>query len=203
MAPVSEHLYHVFRTMIDYHHDPSGATQDTTVYATYTDLTAAKEAAKVALFSEGYEQEWFTTFDVLDKPEEWTHGDGNVVYAQAPEGEVFIVGIKTALNTQQLEGSASHEVEGELDHVVQTIIHYSKDRCGADRETEIPGTFRTYDEAKNFAATCLLDEEVTKDDFEEYDEYDEQDDWPFGPDVVVHAVGKNGDNSVVSVIKKG
>ncbi|KAJ9635078.1 hypothetical protein H2201_007678 [Coniosporium apollinis] len=203
MAPVSEYLYHVVRTMIDYHHDPSGASQEITVNGTYTDLSAAKTAAKTALFDDGYEEEWFTTFDIKGDPEEWTHGDGNIVYARAPEGEVFIVGIKTAPNMLEVEDSANHKIESELYHVLQTTIHYSKDRSGGDRETEIPGTFTTYDAAKDFAATCLLDEEVTKDDFEEFDEFEGQDDWPYGSDVVVHAVGVNGDNSIVSVIRKG
>ncbi|TKA53632.1 hypothetical protein B0A49_13766 [Cryomyces minteri] len=184
MATLSDNLYHVLRTTIDYHHDPSGASQQTTVDGTYTDLAAAKETAKNILFTEGYKKEWFTTLDILTESEAWTHGDGNIVYARTPE-------------VQRKESI-------ELYHVLQETIYYSKDRSGATRDTEIQGTFRSYDAAREAAATCLLDEEITKEDYDKFDKLDDNklDDWPFGRDVLSHAVGRNRDEFLVSVVRK-
>jgi hypothetical protein len=48
----------------------------------------------------------------------------------------------------------------------------------------------------------LLDKEdgLTREEYEEYDEKDEyKDDWPYGEDVLVHAVNPNGENYLVEV----
>jgi len=198
----SEDLYHVKRIMVDHKNDPTGALQKVDIRGTYTDLSNAKAAAKNALFEEGYEKEWFTVYDVRDGQDDWKHGDGFFVYAKAPEGEVFTVGLETAPNHAKFIGNDAGKVESEMYHVLQTTIHYNIDRSGASRDTSLEGTFRTFDEAKKAALTCLLDEDIRKENFVEFDEYTGQDDWAYGEDTMVHAVAQGGENSLVQVIKK-
>jgi hypothetical protein len=46
----------------------------------------------------------------------------------------------------------------------------------------------------------LIDQKVRKDSFAEYNEKDKQgDDWPYGDDVLVHAVTETGENFQISV----
>lgn len=202
LADKSENFYHIMGTMIDYHRDPTGALQNRRICGTYTDLNSAKAAASHALLDQGYEEAWFTNFDVKTRQQDWAHGDGTIVYARAPAGEVFTVTIQTAPNSFAFAGDAENKVTGELYHVLQTTIHYDKDRSGAVQDAEILGSFETYPAAKQMALTCLLDEDVTKESFAEYDENVGQDDWPFDSDVMVHAVGETGENVVIAVVEQ-
>lgn len=59
----SEFLYHVKRTIIDFAEDKSGATQITDILGTFTELTAAKSAARSGLASEGYVKDDFETYE--------------------------------------------------------------------------------------------------------------------------------------------
>ena len=64
------------------------------------------------------------------------------------------------------------------------------------------GTYPTREEARKAARTVLLDSEVTKKDFADWDEFDDARDineWPFGEDVLVHAVAETGENFNVAV----
>jgi hypothetical protein len=196
-----ENLYHLKRTMIDYHKDPSGATQDVRICRTYTDLHAAKAAARYALFNEGYEMDWFPTFEYHSEESSWKHGDGIMVFAVAPDGEQYTVGIETAPNALNLKGNNQGQVEKELFHVLQTTIFTDKNPSGASRETNIEGTWESYEAAKLAADKVLLDADVSKDSFVKYDENVGKCDWKYGDDVVVHAVGVNGDNILVSIVK--
>lgn len=198
----TEMLYHVKLTMVDFKHDPTGALQKVDICGTYTDLEQAKTAAKNALIQSGYEESWFPVYDTRDTSKEWTHGDGVFVYAKAPEGETFTVSLETTPDTLGLKGNADGKVEEKLFYVLQTSIHYDADRSGARRDTSIGGTYTSFDKAKDVAVTCLLDEDVTKDSFLEFDEYSGQEDWAYGEDVMVHAVGGEGENYLVAVITK-
>ncbi|ORY16529.1 hypothetical protein BCR34DRAFT_94779 [Clohesyomyces aquaticus] len=198
---MSEMLYHVKRTIVDLKNDVTGALQKVDIRGTYTDLAKAKEAAKREIVDEGYEKDDFPVYDVKGDPDEWKHGDGIFVYAEAPEGEKFWVRIETTPNELNLKGT-NGKVEEKLFHVIQTTIHYNKDRSGAIRDTSIEGTFTNFDDAKKKALTCLLDEDVSKSDFAEYDEFTGQQDWAFGEDTIVHAVGVAGENYVVAIIRK-
>jgi hypothetical protein len=116
----AEFLYHVKRTILDFHEDKSGATQITDVLGTFTDLAAAKAAARSALASEGYLKDDFEVYEEKDQTdsEEWKHGDGVLVYAKAPAGQEFDVRLDTKPNMMKLKGNASGEVEG--------VLHYGK-----------------------------------------------------------------------------
>jgi hypothetical protein len=115
-----EYLYHVKRTITDFAEDKSGATRVTDVLGTFTNLAAAKNAARSALASEGYIKDDFDVFETKDEtsPEEWKHGDGCLVFAKAPRGQEFDVRLDTKPNVLKLKGNASGEVDG--------FLHYGK-----------------------------------------------------------------------------
>ena len=87
---------------------------------TFTDLSAAKAAARSALASEGYLKDDFEVYEEKDTadPDEWKHGDGVIVYAKAPAGQEFDVRLDTKPNPLKLKGNAAGEVEG--------VLHYGK-----------------------------------------------------------------------------
>jgi len=197
----SDMLFHIKRAITNITSDPKGATQSVAIRGTYTDLAAAKAAARTALLDEGYEKASFETYDVKDGSGTWNHPDALVVFAKGADGETLTVALETTPNDAGLEGNAEGKVEGPLFHTLQTTIHYNFDRSGGKRETSLEGSFRGYEEAKEKALKCLLDEDVTKKDFAEYDEFSGQDDWEYGEDVLVHAVAVGGENYLVSVVE--
>jgi hypothetical protein len=122
---LEEFLYHVERTITDFAEDKSGATRVTDILGTFTNLTAAKNAAHSALASEGYVKDDFETYEVKDEtdPEEWKHGDGCLVFAKAPRGQEFDVRIDTKPNVLKWKGNASGEVEGFLHYGKRLFLH--------------------------------------------------------------------------------
>jgi len=196
----SDLLYHIKRTITDYAEDKSGATRIVDVLGTYTDLKAAKAAARNALAGEGYLKDDFEIYEENEGSETWKHGDGVIVWAKAPAGQDFEVEIDTKPNVNELKGNASGLVEGHLHYVLQTTINYNNDRIGGVQTTEIEGTYTTRKAAFEAAKTTLLDSEVTKESYAEYEERDEEkDEWPYGEDVLVHAVSQTGENFQVAV----
>jgi hypothetical protein len=118
-----ELLYHVKRTIIDFSHDSlmnsSGATEATDILVTYTDVSSAKAAARSALRNEGYLEDDFEEYEENDERRTWAHGDGVIVFARAPAGQVFEVRLDTKANAFKLKGAAStNEIQGHL--------HYGK-----------------------------------------------------------------------------
>jgi hypothetical protein len=199
---VPEFLYHIKRTVTDYHEDKSGATRLVDILGTFTDLTAAKKAAFSALASEGYLRDDFEFFESKNEvaPEEWKHPDGVATFAKAPAGQEFEVRLDTKPNTAGLVGNADGEVEGHLHYVLQTTIDYNNDHIGGIQTTEVEGTYMTRKEAHAGAKDCLLDDEITKASFAEYDEKEQfKGEWPYGDECLVHAVGETGSNFLVSV----
>ncbi|PVH76143.1 hypothetical protein DL98DRAFT_465507 [Cadophora sp. DSE1049] len=198
---MSDLLYHVKRTIIRYDEDPSGATRDVDILGTFTDLAAAKAAANAGL-SVSYLK---TDFDVYEQKsetpaEEWKRGDGVMVFAKAPAGQQFEVGLDTEVNATGFKGNEQGEVEGFLHYVLQTTINYNIDRTGSSQLTQVEGTFPTRALAFAAALTTLLDDEVTRESFAEYDVKDDfVGDWPYGDECLVHAVGMTGENFVVRV----
>lgn len=110
----SDLLYHVMRTIVDFHKDESGATQIADILGTFTDLAAAKAAARSGLASEGYIKDDFEIYEENDGKSSWTHGDGVLSYAKAPAGQVFEVRVDTSPNSLKFKGNADGEVEGHL-----------------------------------------------------------------------------------------
>jgi hypothetical protein len=200
MTSVSENIY-VLKRYATEKHEPDGSTENVALFGTYTDLAAAKKASYAILAFEGYEKEFFQTYELNDGKKEWTHGDGIMVYAVTPSGEKFRVQIETEPNTLELKGDGRGKVSDDLWHIMQTTIHYNVDASGTARTTTIEGTYRSEGEAKKVAATVLLSDDVKKEDFAEYDVYEGQDEWGYGEEVVVHAVGVSGENILVGVVK--
>jgi len=113
-----ELLYHVKRTIIDFAQDKSGATRTTDIFGTFTDLAAAKAAARSALPSEGYLKDDFVEYEENDGTKEWKREDGVIVFAKAAAGQEFVVRLDTTPNALHFKGNASSEVEG--------YLHYDK-----------------------------------------------------------------------------
>jgi hypothetical protein len=203
---IPEQLFHTTLTVVDYHLDTSGSTRDVHVLGTHTSLPAAKAFALAALELLGYEPDDFEEYAArVDTPlEEWKHGDGVMVYAKAPKGHEFYVGLDTKPNTESLPAGPKDTLQlpeghDHLHYVLQNRTDYNQDKSGAFQTTEIQGCYLRREHALAAAKTTL------QEDREEYAQYDERDDedsegeWPFGDEVVVHAVAQTGDNYTVAV----
>lgn len=84
--------------------------------------------------------------------------------------------------------------------VLQTTIYYNNDSTGGVQTTEIAGTYPTRKSAREAAKNVLLNDEVTKESFAEYDEKElETDEWPYGEDILIHAVAETGENFKIAV----
>lgn len=201
----NENLYLIKLTAINLKKEPAGSAQDVSIKGTFTSLPAAKAFCKTLLTSLGYDKEFFPTYDVRSEyAGDWPHGDGVQVYASVPDSEIFKVELETEPNKFGLKAEGEDgRILRELWHVLQVTIHYNIDRSGAKRDSTVEGSYETVQQARQAALAALLDEDVTKENFAEYDEFKDQKDWPYGEDVVVHAVGQSGENYLVKVLKTG
>jgi hypothetical protein len=201
MSNSPELLYHIILTVIDYHVDPSGAKRSTYVLGTHATLEAAKNSAFRVLDTMRYEPEDFVEYAVHSSSSgEWDHGDGVLVYAKAPAGQVFLVSIQATPNDDKLlmdlnGGIFMPKGISSLHYVMQTTIDYNKDRTGCVQEVQIEGTFIHRDDAYA-AARKLLDPL----DYADYDTPEEMaGEWPYGEEVVAHAIAETGQNIIVEV----
>ncbi|KAK5190939.1 hypothetical protein LTR96_009299 [Exophiala xenobiotica] len=207
-APNGDNLYHIIFSASNSPKDVNEEVEKLRICGTFTDLKAAKVAAHKTLFEAGYEQEWFTEYDT--QPQEFVEHNikrrtGLCVYAVSPDKTIFRISVATTPNVQGFQAMGEdHKIHFDLYHVVQTNVEYSEDESGLARETNVEGSFKTYEEARKFASEVLLAPEdgVTKESFEQYDEAGPGDkDCGYGENVIVHAVGQNGENILVSVLK--
>lgn len=200
-------LFHTMLTVIDYHTDTSGSTRTVYVLGTHTALEAAKAFSLTALSDLGYTPDDFAEYETGAKipASEWTHGDGVIVYAKAPAGQVFTVSLDTTPNNENLPEGENHTVKypegfNHLHYVLQTKTDYNQDKSGAYQTTEIEGCYVRRADALSAAKMALA--EMDKQGFSQYDERDSEEEkgqWPFGDDVIVHAVAETGENYSVSV----
>ncbi|KAH7009177.1 hypothetical protein B0J12DRAFT_752178 [Macrophomina phaseolina] len=204
---IAESLFHVKRI---FHHPTPGHANSIlqpSIRATYTDPAKAKTYALRALLDEGYQPEQFLELHMrhgtqAEKPSTWPYGDDVSVWAKTVE-------IETTPNTLSsvLDHDGDGRVKEPLFFLVQTTIDYAKDWSVGSRQTTIQGVFRTRDETAARALTVLLgqggerEREIKKSDFASYEENAGQDDWPFDSNVMVHAIGENGLNILVAVVK--
>jgi hypothetical protein len=203
---IPELLYHTTLTVIDYHTDTSGSTRTVYVLNTHTTLEAAKAFAGRALQTLNYVAEDFTEYEqrATSPVETWKHGDGVMVYARAPAGQEFLVGLDTKPNTESLAAGVDSTLKlpdptAHLHYVMQTKTDYNQDKSGAFQTTEIEGCYVHRADAIRAAKNCLVGERA---DFAQYDERDSVEmtgQWPFGEDVVVHVVAQTGENYTVAV----
>merc|ERR1712230_37672 len=181
-APDGENLYHILFSVSNSPKDVNEEVEKLRICGTFTDLKAAKASAHKTLFEAGYKQEWFTEYDT--QPQEFDKHNikrttGLCVYAVAPDKTVFRISVATTPNVQGFQAAGGdHKIHFDLYHVVQTNVEYSEDESGLARETNVEGSFKTYDEAGPNDKDC-----------------------GYGENVIVHAVGQNGENILVSVLK--
>ncbi|KAK3317352.1 hypothetical protein B0T19DRAFT_290281 [Cercophora scortea] len=207
-AAVPEELFHTILTVIDYHADTSGSTRTVYVLGTHTSLAAAKAFTLHALQDLKYEPEDFAVFATraTTPAEDWKYGDGVLVYAEAPAGQIFLVGIDTKPNTESLpNGPDSTPLlprdYTHLHYVLQNKTDYNQDKSGAYQSSEIEGCYVYRADAVNAALALLAPDKA---EFAQYDERtsvhdDPESDWPYGEDVFVHAVAETGENYTVAV----
>jgi hypothetical protein len=87
--------------------------------------------------------------------------------------------------------------------VLQTKVDYNADRSGEAQATDVEGVYARRADAVAAARRCLVSADVTRGDYAQYDEREDDGkddgDWPFGENVVVHAVAQTGENYLVAV----
>ncbi|KIH87760.1 hypothetical protein SPBR_05255 [Sporothrix brasiliensis 5110] len=215
MSGIPELLYHTTLTVLGKDGETAAPTRSVYVLGTHATVEAAKAFASKALQDLGYEPSDFVQYDVRDGTQPLAHGDGVVVYAKAPAGQEFIVGLDTTPNDQgflagpdgtiQLsahpdnDGKREKDLARHLHYVLQTAIDYNAWVGDAFEKTDIEGCYVHRADAFAAAKKCL---KGTGYDFAQYDQRDdlrETDEWPFGDDVLVHAVSQSGENFSVSV----
>jgi len=205
-SSVPEEVFHTTLTVVDFHHDTSGSTRDVYVLGTHTTLSAAKAFALSALSHLGYQPDDFLEYTTrVNTPSEaWKHGDGVMVYATAPAGHEFLVGLDTKPNTESLPAGPDNTLllpdgHDHLHYVIQNRTDYNQDKSGAYQITEIQGCYARRDDAWTAAkATLQADQEK----FVQYDDRDDAEsdsEWPFGEEVIVHAVAYTGEMYTVAV----
>lgn len=193
-----EQLYHILFITSHLQKDPNGRFQKLRIPGTYISLESAKTAAHQCLFDAGYEREWFKKYETGMDNE-----DGQVVLAVAPAGSTYRVRIATTPNTvgKPLSKHEDGRITTDLYYVVETKAVLEVEE---NRDINIEGIFTSYRDARDYALRVLLNAEdgVSKETFAEYDEAEPGlADCGYGDNMLVHAVGNNGENFLISVIK--
>lgn len=201
----SDSLFHVVLTTSHLEKDVNCKVEGVRICGTFDSLPAAKALAHRCLFDQGYEQEWFTTFKTQHDAQVIDHKEDKIVEATGPAGEVFTVTVSTIPNSFQFVSTTdTKRITMALYHVVQSIIHYDVDEGGQNRETTIQGSYTTYKQARKVAHGLLLrsEEGIDRDIYGQYEEAAPGElDCGYGENVIVHAVGENGSNYLVSILK--
>lgn len=213
---VPENLFHTILTASrdDNEHQGPGSR---VIYplASHATLDAAKAFALKALPLLGYSHFNFESVyerQSRDTAEESSTllEDGIMVHARRPGAHDFLVSIITAPNNEKLPAKADGHGDlalpsgiSHLYYIMQTRIDYNADRTGAFQDTTIEGTYVRKADAVAAAKKCLISDEKDKGDFEVYEERDGYkigEDWPYGEEVLVHAVAGTGENFEVAVM---
>lgn len=211
---VSENIYHVLLITSHISKNPNGETEKIQVLGSYASLEIAKAAAQSCLFDAGYEKEWFREYKTRPEELEQRKGPyrtpGLAVLAVAPDGTAFRVHILTTPNTANWEGEKKEGEEGQsgltpaipsdLYYVVQTTFEYED---SDEKDINVEGMSTSYHEARELASRVLLSPEdgIDKNSFARYDEAKANEaDCGFGENIIVHAVGGNGENYLVGVL---
>ncbi|KAK4245978.1 hypothetical protein C7999DRAFT_33608 [Corynascus novoguineensis] len=204
---IPRQLFHTTLTVIDFHHKTSCTTKDVYVLGTHTTLPAAESFALGALELLGYQAGDFDEYATrVDTPvEKWKHGHDVLVCARgAPEGREFLIGVVAKPNTESLPEGEGHTLKlpegGEhLYYVLKSTIDFNQDKSDSFQTSEILGCYERREDALVAAKKAL---QRSRGEYAQYDERDEdgQDGaWPFGDEVVVHAVTQTGQDRTVAV----
>jgi hypothetical protein len=203
---IPEFLYSTTLTIIDFHTDPSGGIQHFFVLGTRGTLKAAKSFCITCLQELNFDIDDFCEYHVRVAGKEgsktWPYGEGVTTFAKAPAGQVFLVGVVTTLNNENLVSTPKGDLilpNGLrfLHYVLQTAIDFNTDRTGSVRKSELEGTYLHRADAWLAAYKCLDKKQMAQYDSRENPALAGQ--WPFGEDVAVHAVSETGQNFYVSV----
>lgn len=211
---VPKRLYHTTLTVVDphkVHTDPAGSAVERSTFPLGTQATreGANSFAETALQGLNYEPGDFVTYEVKSSlPQgKWTHGDNTIVYAKTPAGQEFIVRVEDKANKEhiaiQTDGCGEIKYPTGSDHlsyVLVTEVDYRKEST----TTTIEGCYYHRVDAVDAAKEALLAGNLKKSHYGQYDERESLDeatakDWPFGEDVIVHAVGPKGENFRVAI----
>ncbi|KAK0705765.1 hypothetical protein B0T21DRAFT_298936 [Apiosordaria backusii] len=171
----------------------------------------------------------FTKFVTQSSLREWPYGEKIQAYGLSPSGQEFLVGIVTKPNEDKLphhshtedDNSVKHETatccgRDDLHYVLQTKWDFKQARgdknSNAFQRTEVAGCCiprkEAFQKAKNLlhrdrdrGMFAQYDERETGDEESEIDErrWGRGSGWPFGEEVVVHAVGHEGEYYEVAV----
>ena len=179
MSGITDLLYHTTLTV----HDKkgglsSGHSRSVYVLGTHSTLASAKAFAATSLHGLGYEPADFAEYAVKDGKTAWKHGDGVVVYAKAPAGQEFFVGIDTTPNAQEFAAGPNgtillsaypddNDPTQHLHYVVQTEVDYDQERGSNFKAAEIEGCFLHRADAVDAAKVSLKNAGF---DFAQYDE---------------------------------
>ncbi|KAK8038439.1 hypothetical protein PG993_006850 [Apiospora rasikravindrae] len=190
--------------------DPANPENPQLVFplATHTALATAKDFARHALQSLGYGPEDFQILEVrTPETQTWAHGDGVLAWARAPNDWEISICLDTKPNAEKLRATndgADQAVlptkELQLHYVVQTTIDLNQDGPRM-QHSEIEGVF-----ARRAAALKAARQQLAalseNDEFAQYESRENLEpttDWPYGEDVVVHAISQTGVNHYISV----
>lgn len=195
-----QQLFHILFIKSHLQKDPNGHLQKLRIPGTYVSLTTAKKAAHQCLFDAGYEREWFSKYETSNGHES---ENGQIVLAVAPSGSTYRVRILTTPNNtgKVLSTHEDGRVLTDLYYVVQVKTKVEEEES---QDINIEGVFVSYSEAREQALRVLLDEKdgLSKESYATYDEAGAgQADCGYGDNILVHAVGTNGENMLVSVVK--
>jgi hypothetical protein len=172
---IPELLFHSTLEVVDEHRAGGfDGTHQVFVLGTYGSLDAARKFSSGAFEALGYKSDDFTIYEVHAPGRDWPYGDGILVFAQAPSGQQFKIGIYTTFNEENLAVNPDGVLllptgTDHLHYVLQTTVDYNQDRSGAVQSTDIIGTFLVRKTALNAALTCLQED---KDRFVQYEERD-------------------------------
>ncbi|EGS22554.1 uncharacterized protein CTHT_0021020 [Thermochaetoides thermophila DSM 1495] len=207
-GPISipEQLFHTTLTVVDYHEETLGPKCDFCVLGTHTTASSAKNFALKALEKLGYQREDFAEYatQVDTPPELWKHGNDILVYARAPSGKEFMIGLQVAPNTESLPAGPQNtpqlpEGQKQLHYVLHCRTDYSECNNDTYHCGQIQGCYLNHKDALFNAKSVLR---VPQAEYFQYDERESEDvneGWPFGEDVIVHAVGLRGEHYNVAV----
>lgn len=212
-AAVPASLYHTILTVVDYNAKSGCAIKTAYPLGTHTTASAAKDFSRKALKTLGYAPSDFESYEehqsMPTNAEVWKHGDDVVVYARRAGLHELLISITTALNNEGLPADPTNPTEVKLPdgakhlhYVMQTKPDITIDPTGIARITEIEATFVNRVDAMAAARKVLISGELPRKDYAQYDEWDGdkfKEGWPFGEEVVVHAIAPSGEHYDVAV----
>ncbi|ETN47156.1 uncharacterized protein HMPREF1541_01347 [Cyphellophora europaea CBS 101466] len=208
-------LYHLLLTThnLPSSQNPLNKVEKIRAPGIYTSLTQAQAAAHRALFDLGLERDFFTVYEVREEefaqhpslgkgPDAIADKAGLAVHAVARDGSVWQVRVAaTPVEHAKAKGWEASWEDGRVGGgdaylVVRTKVRGEEERGGV-REHVVLGATRTLGEARRVAAEAVQAlKQEGKFEVAEMDDGEE-----LGESTVGHAVGNDGENVFVSVVK--